>query len=402
MPRKVTEFGFVPAQAAFNLGFSDMVAKRGFFLSALLGLAGVLAAIFYLRPAYFSANTPAPTVVDDWIGALSGAESTGFERPAHDWALRLPDDHAAHPLAAAELWQMSAQLQGPDLAPMTVQFSVLRQGIIPPADAANGNIWDMRDMYRAHVIASAQPGSPVRGEERFARGFAQLAGYDNEMQELRLDTWALRFAQGTAAAPWQFRAAVDDVSITLELVASKAPLPLAGADAPFQGYAFTRLEVSGTVATPEGEIAVTGLGWFEHVWGELPLPGAGPVISDRLLVQLDTGDDLVLITSRRRDGQGSPAVDALLIDADGQASQIGTQRAKLEFLRLWQGETGVWPVEWQITLDDTVTVTVAPVFAAQEQAFITPVWSGLVRVDGMVNGQPVQGMGLLQLAQGGT
>jgi predicted secreted hydrolase len=378
-----------------------MTRKRALALFALLGVVGVIGAALVFRPFDPAEISLAPDAQADWMAALAGQDGAGFARPSGDWALRLPDDHAAHPAQRSELWQMSAQVQGPDLAPISVQFSILRQGVTPPADAAGGSIWDLRDLYRAHVITSGYQGAQGQAEERFARGFAGVAGYDNDLQELRLDDWALRFGDDTGATPWQFAATAGEMQVALEFEGLKPPLPLVAPDAPFRGYAVSRLGVTGTITTPEGAMPVTGLAWFDHVWGELPLPGAAPVVSDRLLVQLDTGDDLVLITSRRRDGQGSPTVDAVMIGADGHASQINAQRAELEFLRLWQGELGIWPIEWQITLDDTLDLTVSPVWDAQEYAFATPVWSGLVTVAGVHNGQPVRGTGLLQLAQGG-
>jgi predicted secreted hydrolase len=378
-----------------------MARKRAFGVFALLGAAGVVGAALVFWPLDPAEISLGPKAQGDWMAALAGQEDAGFVRPSGEWALRLPDDHAAHPAQRSELWQISAQVQGPDLEVISVQFSVLRQGVTPPTEAASGNIWDLRDLYRAHVITALQQGAQGQAEERLARGFAGLAGYDSDMQELRLDDWALRFGDDTRANPWQFAATTGDMQVTLEFEGLKPPLPLVAPDAPFRGYAVPRLGVTGTITTPNGAMPVTGLAWFDHVWGELPLPGAAPVVSDRLLVHLDTGDDLVVITSRRRDGQGSPTVDAVMIGTDGQASQISPQRAELDFLRLWQGEVGIWPVEWQITLDETLELTVSPVWDAQEYAFATPVWSGLVTVAGVYNGQPVRGTGLLQLAQGG-
>jgi predicted secreted hydrolase len=375
-----------------------MRRRHVLIIAFIFGLAGVMIAVFFPRIGDFAATSTLPDRQAGLITAFAAQERAGFERPSGDWVLRLPQDHGPHLRAQAELWQFSAHLSGPDMAPMTVQFSVLRQGVIPPDDTKDAAIWEMRDLYRAHVIASHQSGAPAHAEERIARGFAGLTGYDKHLHELRLEDWALRFADG--AGPWQLSAKVGGADIALEVTPQKQPLPISAPDAPFRGYAFTRLVVTGTITTNTGALPVTGLAAFDHVWGELPVPGSAPVLSDRLLLQFETGADLVLITSRRRDGQGRPTLDAALIGPDGSASQIDTTRAELEFLRIWEGETGNWPVEWQIALDDTLTLKIVPVLDAQEYPFLTPVWSGMVMAEGVLQGERVTGTGLLQLAGG--
>lgn len=334
----------------------------------------------------------------DWLSEVAKMAQDGFERPASTSPVTFPQDHAVHPATPSELWQMSAHLTGPEGAQINVQFSLTRIGLMPPHMREGDSIWELHDLYRAHLIATDSTDALTPAEERFGRGRAGLAGFEGETQELHFDNWVIAFPDDSQTGIWQFSATLGDVSIALELTPEKPPLRMNAEDAPFQGYAFSRLGVTGTFSTESGADSVTGHAWFDHAWGELPLPGAGPVISDRLLLQLDTGDDLSVVVSQRRDGRGTPSVDAFVIDQDGEISPLGGDVAQVEFPRMWQGADVQWPVAWSIRLDDALTLEVSAVNDAREHAFTPALWSGLVQAEGRFGGQPVRGIGILQLS----
>lgn len=332
----------------------------------------------------------------DWLGAVANMTQDGFARPTGAGPLELPQDHAPHPSARSELWQMSAHLTGPDGAPVNVQFSLTRLGLVPPGTGQPPSIWALHDVYRAHVIATDR--AQTVAEERFGRGLAGSAGFDADAGALYFDNWALAFPGDSRTGAWRFSATSGGARVALELVPSKAPLSIDAEDAPFRGYAFTRLDVTGSVTMSGRDVPVTGSAWFDHAWGELPLPGAGPVISDRLVMQLDNGHDLSVIVSQRSDGRGVPTVDAFVIDTEGTARPLGADLAQVTFPRQWQGARVEWPVAWNIRLDDVLELDVTPVYDAQEHDFTPPVWSGLVQAEGRFDGQPVRGTGILQLS----
>jgi predicted secreted hydrolase len=366
--------------------------RRWAAASAVLGAILVVGVVLFQRGQHVE-STDAPV---DWLGALSNMAQDGFARPTGTGPLDLPQDHAPHPAAQSELWQMSAHLTGPDGVPLTVQFSLMRLGLVPPDTGEAPSIWALRSIYRAHLIVADS--AQTVAQERFGRGLAGAAGFDADTGQLYFDTWALAFPDDSRTGAWQFSATSGAARVALELVPSKAPLSIDAADAPFRGYAFTRLDVTGTVTLSGQDTPVTGSAWFDHAWGELPLPGAGPVISDRLALQLDTGDDLSVIVSQRSDGRGVPMVDAFVISADGAVRPLGGDLAQVTFPRQWQGTRVEWPVAWNIRLDDVLELAVAPVYDAQEYDFTPPVWSGLVQAEGRFDGQPVRGTGILQLS----
>ncbi len=363
-------------------------------LAAVL-VTGVLLVQRAQQSDALSASTNAQV---DWLGEVANMAQGGFERPTTTLPVTFPQDHAVHPATPSELWQMSAHLTGLEGAQINVQFSLTRIGLVPPDTREGDSIWELRDLYRAHLITTDSTGAHSIAEERFGRGLAGLAGFDDAAQELHFDNWVIAFPNDSQTGIWQFRATAGDVSIALELTPEKPPLRVNADDTPFQGYAFSRLGVKGTLGTQGNTDSVAGHAWFDHAWGELPLPGAGPVISDRLLLQLDTGHDVSIVVSQRRDGRGTPSVDAFVIDRDGEISPLGGDVAQVEFPRMWQGAHVQWPVAWSIRLDDVLTLEVSAVNDAQEHSFTPALWSGLVQAEGSFDGQPVRGTGILQLS----
>lgn len=338
----------------------------------------------------------------DWLAALVERPVAGLGRPTGPWTLDLPADHAPHPDARSEVWQIAVHLADADGTPVGLQLSLLRLGLVGPEAPPATSDWLARELWRGHVIVLDDPDGPARGEERFGRGMPGVAGFDTAALELRLDGWAVRFAP--APGPWHLSADTGGLRAELTLAPLRPALATGdapdgapdAAGAPLRGYAVTRLAAEGWIETAGARRAVAGTAWAEHLWGELPLAAGGPVASDRLQLQLDDGSDLTVLRARRRDGGGRPTVDALLIDADGTVTALDGATAEIEPTRHWQGAQARWPVAWTLRLG-AVALRIAPVADAQEHAFLAPVWSGLVHAEGQRNGQPVTGRGTLLL-----
>jgi predicted secreted hydrolase len=365
------------------------------------GILGVAAAAlagaaFYLAPSNSAPTQSRPSQGADWISAAAGIAVEEFDRLAGPWELDLPADHGVHPEAHTEVWQVSAHLADEDGRPVGVQFLLFRIGLAGPDAPAPTSSWEPREIYRGHVVLTGTDGAGAVAEERFGRGMAGVAGHDATLRELRLDTWSLAFPARADAGEWTLSAGPGDIRVDLSLTPEKDSLQVDGDAAPFRGYAFSRLRVQGTVGTQADLRSVSGVAWFEHLWGALPIPGGTPVASDRLQVQLDDGSELSVIRSRRTDGAGLPTVEALVIDAEGTVIAYGDDVAHLEIARLWQGAAAAWPVDWRLRIGD-LNLVVTPVTDAQEHDFMVSLWSGLVRAEGHRGDQPVSGLGTLQL-----
>ena len=367
------------------------------------GVVGLVLAIAAGAAFWFAPRGPAPAPAAqgaDWISAVADIAPDGFDRLAGPWDLDLPADHGLHAGARTEVWQLSAHLEDDAGHPVGVQFLLFRIALAGPDAPAPTSAWEVRDLYRGHVVLVGPAGAAPVAEERFGRGMQGLAGHDPTLGELRLDSWSLEFPGPAERDGWRLTTGPGDLGIELILTPEKAPLEVDGDATPFRGYAFSRLRAEGTVASAAGPRSVSGVAWFEHLWGDLPIPGGTPVASDRLQLQLDDGSELSVLRSRRIDGAGSPTVEALLIAADGTVTAFGDDAAELDLVRRWQGAAAAWPVEWRLRLGD-LQLDMTPVIDAQEHGFMLGVWSGLVRAQGQRGDRPVSGLGTLQLTQGG-
>jgi len=338
---------------------------------------------------------------NDMASMLMALPADGFSAPAPDWVLDLPADHRPHPDARMESWQVTAHLKTAEGDALGFQFAVLRLGVVPPTGSAPQSVWEVRDVFRAHVgLVAAQDGSS-RSEERFARGMSRLAGYDPDTDELRLDNWSFRFSNAVDDVQSTLRATLDTgETVELTIRPGKDPIALEpnGAEAPIAGYTFSRLDVSGTILRGDQMDRVTGTAWFDHTWGELPVPGAGPVSWDRVLFQLSDGTDGTIVRSRRTDGRGAASVNGVLIDKSGDALTLEDDNMRMIATRSWRhAPSGAeYPLEWQLVGSD-LDVTVTPLTDAQRHAFAIPMWSGVVKVAGRHRGIEITGMGTLQL-----
>ncbi|MEM8623547.1 MAG: lipocalin-like domain-containing protein [Pseudomonadota bacterium] len=337
----------------------------------------------------------APEQTDVVTRLIEDETAHGFEPLAAGWALSLPDDHGGHDDARMETWALSAHLRDKAGNTLGIQISLSRLGVRNLASTEHAG-WAFGDLHRAHVVFSDDAAQTAMGEERVGR---RGGGHDNAEGQVWLDDWSLSFDPTAARAPISLTASVEGVPLQLTLSPTKPALSAGGGEAgPARGYSLPGLEVTGWIGAGTDRREVTGQGWFDHAWGELPVPG-GPVTYDRLLLQLADGTDLTLLRTRRVDGRGVATVDGALIDAAGDVRTLSDDTLTLEAAPASpvNGADGNFVLNWTIR-GAGLDLQVEPAFPEQFFAFAQPLWSGLVTVEGMKDGAPISGLGTLQTA----
>ena len=138
-----------------------------------------------------------------------------------------------------------------------------------------------------------------------------------------------------------------------------------------------RLHAQGVLTTADGAAAISGVAWFEHLWGDLPFPG-GPTATDRLVLHVDDGSELSIARTRRRDGTGTPTLDGFVVHPDGEIEQVSeeTTLAQVGTWRQARGEAE-YPIRWTL-MQDGRELEITPVVDDQLHAFLAPIWSGMV------------------------
>ena len=335
----------------------------------------------------------------DWSAILDRVPYGSFEPVDADGVVTFPRDHGSHADSPADLWNVVAHLNTSDGEDVGVQFSIARVALVPPDEQLAASDWEVREFWRGHATLVRSDARTSVGEERLRRGFPGIAAYDGERLELRLDDWSLKFAEGAGEQPMQITASIGSrAKITLDLVPAKAAIkPEPGtAAAPFIGYAVSRLHAEGVLTTAVGDTEISGVAWFEHLWGDLPFPG-GPTASDRLVLHVDDGTELSITRTRRRDGAGTPTVDGFVVHPDGEIEQV-SEETRLAPAGTWDRARGgvEYPVRWTL-VQDGKELEITPVLDDQLHDFLAPIWSGMVVARGTSASGPLSAVGTLQL-----
>ena len=102
--------------------------------------------------------------------------------------------------------------------------------------------------------------------------------------------------------------------------------------------------------------------------------------------------------TRRRDGRGTPTLAAYSVGPNGELEWLAGPSLEMEATRTWQDDTGGarFPLDWRIRAGE-LQLEVAPIADDQLQAFVAPLWSGIVSGEGVLGNRPVSGRGTLLL-----
>lgn len=295
---------------------------------------------------------------------LEQSSAEAFERPIGPSVVM----HGPHPDARSESWTIVAHLTDHSGKSYSVQIAMARLGLKQNADGP----FDVTAVYRGHVIVSSEDQNQV-AQERVSRG---LGGAGENALSTWIDDWTLSFEMQDDV-PVSIKADTSDLVLNLQ-TRGVASLLLPDDESPLRGYSLPLVRVEGAI---DGE-PMSGVGWFDHLWGDVPLPG-GPLAYDRLVLHLDDGVAVSLLRTRRRDGSGIATLDGALIAP--QATPIGLGDENMSF-------TGDRLVGGGLDLSLDVLDRTAT------NHFLAPFETQVIRVEGTRDGQPVSGMGTLQLS----
>ncbi len=131
-------------------------------------------------------------------------------------------------------------------------------------------------------------------------------------------------------------------------------------------YSRTRQPTGGTLTLDGERLAVSGISWFDHQWGDFISVGGGGW--DWFAVNLDDGTDLTLSLVRAADGS-YPLMYGTLVRPNGPVEHLSADDFTVEATGRWtSARTGAtYPAGWRIALvDEATTIILGPTVAAQE------------------------------------
>jgi len=333
-------------------------------------------------------NRLAKTTAEPGLQSILGnGETAGFERATTVRALRFPADHGPHPQYRSEWWYVTGSLQDDQGQFYGVQFTAFRQAIAPPASAAHDNSWRTSQVYMAHLALSDTTTSRHVEDQRMVRAHPQLAGAQAQPFAVWVDGWTLASA-GEAFLPLQLKA--ESTSFGIDVVMSEGkPIVLQGEQGlsrkgPQQAsyyYSMTRLRTTGKLRLGERTVDVHGHTWLDREWSSGVL-SKGQVGWDWFALQLDEGDDIMVVQLRRQDHTRDSYDNGVRVDPDGTYRVLQAEDFTLTPLNHWRDEHGMrWPTRWQLTLTQPPrTLVIQAAFPNQRMDTAIVYWEGLVYV----------------------
>lgn len=325
--------------------------------------------------------------------------------PGYDY--KFPRDHFSHPDYQTEWWYYTGNVKTPDGHRFGFELTFFRQGV--DRSAEKQNVWDVRDVYLAHLALSDLDGVQFYHAERSNRGGPGLAGVDEKLQR----TW-----NGNWEAQWKgseqtLRAIDERYSFRFSLSPAKPPVihgengisqKAAGPGHASHYISFTRLITSGTIQLNGKTHTVIGSSWMDHEFftHQLAQDQAG---WDWLSVQLSDNTELMLYRIRKKDGTADSFSSGTYIDVQGRSFHLRATDFSLQPTPdVWKSQTtsATYPVHWKVDLpSQKLQLDVTTLLRSQElsgQSNLLPAyWEGATSVSGTRDRAAISGVGYLEM-----
>jgi predicted secreted hydrolase len=222
--------------------------------------------------------------------------------------------------------------------------------------------------------------------------------------DLEVEDWSIR-GDGTQD---RLIASMDGFAIDLTCASTK---PVAfngqrgiiemGSGSTSYYYSKTRMEVSGTLTVDGNEEPVTGMAWSDHQWGDFSVFNSAGW--DWFSLQLDDHTEWMIFLLHFTE-EDTALTGGTFVGADGCHSHFSS--IELTAVDSWQSPNfpeALYPYGWDLEVPDhDLVVNIRPVFEDQEldcrSTTLNAYWEGEVEVSGTSGGQPVEGLGYVELA----
>jgi predicted secreted hydrolase len=253
-----------------------------------------------------------------------------------------PHDHFNHEDFQTEWWYTTGNLTAADGRHFGFELTFFRLGA--DRDATKTAIWDIQDLYLAHLALSDLDGGNFYQSERTNRAGPGLAGIDAHQQRIWNGNWELRW---TSKDEMTLTVADERFSLKFALHPEKPPVihgengvSQKGTEAGHASHyiSFTRLKTSGTINLGGKSLAVNGTSWMDHEFFTHQLEPE-QVGWDWLSIQLSDNTELMLYQFRRKDGSFDPFSSGTYVDARGRTQHLTSS----DFRITLSGETWTSP-----------------------------------------------------------
>ena len=335
----------------------------------------------------------------------AGADLYRLAEPGYHF--QFPRDHFNHPDFQTEWWYYTGNVHTSEGRRFGFELTFFRQGVHRDTGRVDMNVWDVSDVWMAHLALSDIDGGRFFHNERLNRSGAGNAGADLESARVWNGNWSAHWqlaatAPGSVAAQ-QLTGVDGRFSVNLSVKSEKPPM-IHGVNGISQkaegsGHAshyvsFTRLITNGTITIEGKQYIVEGLSWMDHEFFTQQLD-ANQTGWDWLSLQFDDGSELMLFRLRRSDGSIDPYSAGTYVDPQGRAMHLASSDFSLTPAasgRIWTSPDtkARYPIEWTIhvpslSLEGILTTRLPQQEMTGKSSIAPAYWEGAVEMNGGKN-----------------
>jgi predicted secreted hydrolase len=318
-----------------------------------------------------------------------------------------PRDYFSHPDFQTEWWYYTGNVTTAEGRRFGFELTFFRQGA--NRDDGRTNVWDVRDLYLAHLALSDLDGGQFFHAERTNRAGPGIAGISESDRRIWNGNWQIAWQGQT-----QKLQAIDDrFELRLSMQSTKPPVIHGknGVSQKAQGpgqashyISLTRLITDGEIEMRGSRFPVSGVAWMDHEFFTHLLE-PNQVGWDWMSIQLEDNTELMLFRIRRNDGSIDPYSSATFVDVSGAATQLERSDFVLEPAGAsWASPAthARYPIEWKISVPKLALELHASTSLAPQElkavSKITPsYWEGAITLTGYKASHAVRGVGYLEM-----
>jgi predicted secreted hydrolase len=344
------------------------------------------------------------------LGLATNAPGAGdpYRLALPNYRFEFPRDHFNHPDFQTEWWYYTGNLRTREGRRFGFELTFFRQAVDrQPAT----NVWDLKDVWMAHLALTDIEGRQFLHTERFNRTGPGIAGADQNQARVWNGNWQAQWTFDPARADGvtqTLRAVADRFSLDLTLKAVKPPVihgengvsqKAEGAGKASHYISFTRLATTGTIVLDGQRFSVEGASWMDHEFFSHQME-SGQSGWDWFSLQLDDGSELMLFRLRRTGVSMDPYSAGTYVDSQGHSKHLAAADFTLTPGKTWtSSETqGHYPVEWTIEVPSLgFKAAIHTPLAQQEITGSTTYWEGAIDIDATRSGHALRGVGYLEM-----
>ena len=338
-----------------------------------------------------SACDDKPEEEKGFAGLADDAASYAQVTPGKRFAF--PQDHGPHNDFRIEWWYITANLKDADGQSFGVQWTLFRNALPRPKNAANSEQgWSNRNLWMGHAAVTSQ--DQHYAAERYARGGVGQAGVTLTPFSAWIDNWSLSSSASgdEPLADMHLQARGPQFNYRLHLTSARPPV-LQGKQGLSQkseqgqaSYYYSQpfFQADGSLEIDGKAYQVSGPAWLDREWSSQPLTSE-QTGWDWFSLHLSDGTEVMLYRMRQKDGE--PYLTGTWINADGSTELLQASDIALEPDDTSDVEGRDMPTRWSVKIPGKgVEVSVQ---ALNPQAWMNlqiPYWEGPVQVTGSQKG----------------